>query len=151
MMDDNNAEAIWNFGKEVIIRERDAAIRGFFSDCDLHLAPINKQENSYVSNYGQQLVALASKLNISEEALNTVKILFVEALDCFINSLFWNFEQSNGKYKIVTQDKNGQDFDIVTESDGLCTGQWEFIERYSKYNTAEDMLRTGEIEKKPEE
>lgn len=150
-MDDNNTEAIWNFGKEVIIRERDAAIQGFFGDCNLHLESINEQESSCVGNYGQQLVALARKLNISEESTNIVKILFVEALDCFINSLFWNFEQSNGKYKIVTQDKNGRDFDIVTESDGLCTGQWEFIDRYSKYNTAEDMLRTGEIEKKPEE
>lgn len=97
------------------------------------------------------MVDFASQLQTDESTKQRIIALFIDTLDGFINNVFWNFEQSDGKYKIVTQDKNGRDFDIVTESDGLCTGQWEFIDRYSKYNTFEDILRTGEIEKKPEE
>ena len=139
MMDDNNTEAIWRFGKDVVVKSRDSimnCIEQLFSASDFSR---------------EEILINFQKLNLDEKAKFAVKNIIVYYLEGLMDSLFWNFEQSNGKYKIVTQDKNGREFDIVTESDGLCVGQWEFIDRYSKYNTAEDILKTGEIEKKPEE
>ena len=139
MMDDNNTEAIWRFGKDIVVKSRDSimnCIEQLFSASDFSR---------------EEILINFQKLNLDEKAKFAVKNIIVYYLEGLMDSLFWNFEQSNGKYKIVTQDKNGREFDIVTESDGLCVGQWEFIDRYSKYNTAEDILKTGEIEKKPEE
>lgn len=138
-MDDNNVEAILNFGKEIIVKSRDSNIKCVEQLCNSSLF----SDDAILSNF--------QKLNLDEKSKFIVKNVIVYYLEGLIDSIFWNFEQSNGKYKIVTQDNNGREFDIVSESDGLCTGQWEFIDRYSKYNTAEDMLKTGEIEKKPEE
>lgn len=138
-MDDNNTEAIWRFGKDIVVKSRDSimnCIEQLFSASDFSR---------------EEILINFQKLNLDEKAKFAVKNIIVYYLEGLMDSLFWNFEQSNGKYKIVTQDKNGREFDIVTESDGLCVGQWEFIDRYSKYNTAEDILKTGEIEKKPEE
>ena len=137
-MDDNNTEAIWRFGKDVVVKSRDSimnCIEQLFSASDFSR---------------EEILINFQKLNLDEKAKFAVKNIIVYYLEGLMDSLFWNFEQSNGKYKIMTQDKNGREFDIVTESDGLCVGQWEFIDRYSKYNTAEDILKTGEIEKKPE-
>lgn len=138
-MDDNNVEAILNFGKEIIVKSRDSNIKCVEQLCNSSLF----SDDAILSNF--------QKLNLDKKSKFIVKNVIVYYLEGLIDSIFWNFEQSNGKYKIVTQDNNGREFDIVSESDGLCTGQWEFIDRYSKYNTAEDMLKTGEIEKKPEE
>ena len=139
MMNNDNTEAIWRFGKDIVVKSRDSimnCVEQLFSASDFSR---------------EEILMNFQKLNLDEKAKFAVKNIIVYYLEGLMDSLFWNFEQSNGKYKIVTQDKNGRDFDIVTESDGLCTGQWEFIDRYSKYNTAEDVLKTGEIEKMPEE
>ena len=139
MMNNDNTEAIWRLGKDIVVKSRDSimnCVEQLFSASDFSR---------------EEILMNFQKLNLDEKAKFAVKNIIVYYLEGLMDSLFWNFEQSNGKYKIVTQDKNGRDFDIVTESDGLCTGQWEFIDRYSKYNTAEDVLKTGEIEKMPEE
>ena len=139
MMDDNNTEAIWLFGKEIVVKSRDSNIKAIEQ-------LFNSDELS-----DDEILMKFQKLNLDEHSKFIIKNVLIYYLEGLIDHLFWNFEQSDGKYKIVTQDKNGQDFDIVTESDGLCTGQWEFIDRYSRYNTAEDMLITGKIDKIPEE
>ncbi len=60
-------------------------------------------------------------------------MLIVHAVDLTMHSFFVNFDESIEKYKIIAKDKNGNDFDIVTESDGLPYGYYEFIDEFSKY------------------
>ena len=140
-MENKKLDTIYNFGKEVIVEARDMTIES-------QLKVINRTTRPpfRVALYKKMLA-----LDFSEEQKSLVTTMLIDAIDGAINNFIWMMECNNNKFAFVAKEEDGSCFDIEQESDGLCVRQWEFIDRYSKYNTAEDMLKTGEIEKKPEE
>jgi hypothetical protein len=137
MMDENNIDAIYEFGKEIVIKARERTIGG-----------IEQLLNGEARDEGgKKIFKELMKLNLNSESRVIIQALMIDCIDGAINNLFWDFEQSLEKYRIVTKDKNGNDFDIVTGSDGLCTGQWMFIDEFSKYKTADEILASGQMEK----
>ena len=86
--------------------------------------------------------------NLDEKQLLIIKYLLVSCVDTTFHDTLWSIESySNHKLFIKTEDGF---IDVDQETDGLTGGALGFIDRYSKYNTAEDILKTGKIEKKPE-
>ena len=137
MMDENNVDAIYEFGRDIAVSSREAGIRNV---CTL----FNSQR---IDEKGRILSKKIQNMQFSDEQKEFIKLLVVDSIDVAMVSLFIDFQESMGKYKIVTNDKQGQPFDIVTESDGLPYGYLEFIDEFSKYNTADEFLETGELEK----
>ena len=134
MMNDDNVDAIYEFGKSVVISARDRTIRGI----------IQLLNGEARDSLGKFLFEEIEKKDFSREILYA---LLLDCVDNTINDLLWSFEQNEGKYKILTSNYKGREFDIVAGSDGLCVGQWEFIDEFSQYNTADEFLETGELEK----
>jgi hypothetical protein len=130
-------DIIYDFGKDVVVKARDLAIDTGFEIVDgLSKAP------AYIE--------LHKELgNLNNEQKNTIKKLIISIVDGTINNFLWMMEQNNDKYAFVAKCKNGEQFDIEQESDGLGVGQYVFIDEYSKYNSILQILETGEIEKKP--
>ena len=130
---------IYEFGKEVAIKAREHAIQNIF---DL----LSQKRADYM---GKLLAEQISRSNFSVEQIENIKMLAIDCIDVALYGIFLNFEQSMGKYKIITSTEDGESIDIVTQSDGLTYGYLEFIDGYSKYNTADDFLETGKLEKEP--
>ena len=140
-MENKKVETIYGFGKDVIVEARDRSINEEF-----RIMNGASKAPEFIKIYSQ-----FNALNFTEEQKKYIKFFIIESIDRAINNFIWMMECNNNKFAFVAKEENNSCFDIEQESDGLCIGQWEFIDRYSKYNTAEDMLRTGEIEKKLEE
>ena len=128
-------DIIYSFGRDIIVKARDMTIDDDFKIIDgTSKAPSD--------------VALHSELNdLSDKHKEVLKKLIINSIDGAINNLIWMMEQNNDKYAFVAKRENGLPFDIEQESDGLCMGQYVFIERYSKYNNILDILETGRLEK----
>ncbi len=128
-------EVVYDFGKEVIIQARDITIREDFEIVDgTSKAPSD--------------IALHNELGtLSDSQKNTIKKLLVNSIDGAINNLLWMMEEHNDQYAFVAKCDDGTQFDIEQESDGLCIGQYEFVDRFSKYNSILDILETGKLEK----
>ncbi|MDR3179911.1 MAG: hypothetical protein LBT70_03355 [Holosporaceae bacterium] len=129
-------DIIYNFGKNVIIAARDMTIKEKFEI-------VNGSSNAplYIKLHEE----LAS---FNSEQKKIIQKLMITSIDGAINNFLWMMEQNNDKYAFVAKCKNGEQFDIEQESDGLCMGQWVFIDEYSKYNTVDEILETGKIGKK---
>ena len=140
MGNDKKLDIIYNFGKKVIVEARDRSIYEEF--CIMN-------GESKVRDF-IEIHKKFEALNLTEEQKKYITFFIMESVDRTINNFIWMMECNNKRFAFVAKEEDGSCFDIEQESDGLCVGQWEFIDRYSKYNTAEDILKTGEIEKKPE-
>lgn len=134
---DDNIDKIYDFGKDVAVNARNHAIRNIF---DL----LNQKRADYE---GKLLSQKLEQSNFSQEQIDSIKMLAIDCIDVALYGMILNFEESMGKYKIMTQDSKGDLFDIVTESDGLTYGYLEFIDEFSKYNNILDILETGKLEK----
>ncbi len=140
-MENKKLDTIYEFGRKVVVEARDTTIESHLKIIDGSTKPTFR-------------IALHKKiqaLGFTEEQKSLVTTMLVDAIDGAINNFIWMMECNNDKFAFVAKEEDNSCFDIEQESDGLCIGQWEFIDRYSRYNTAEDMLKKGEIEKKPEE
>jgi hypothetical protein len=129
-------DIIYDFGKDVVVKARDMTIEEDFGIVNgTSKPPSNIKLHRELSNF-------------SDEQKNTVKKLIINSIDGAINNFLWMMEQNNDKYAFVAKCEDETEFDIEQESDGLCMGQWVFIDEYSKYNTVDEFLETGEIKKK---
>lgn len=128
-MDENNTDAIYEFGKDIVIDARDGVIE----------VMKNILEKEPIDKIGKKIFEEVRKLNLDEQKKKMIILLISRGIDTMMHALFVNFDESFGKYRIVTKDKNGNDFNIVTESDGLPYGYYEFIDEFSKYKSACDI------------
>lgn len=128
-------DIVYEFGKDVIIQARDMTIREDFEIVD----GISKAPSD---------IALHNELRtLSDAQKHTIKKLLINSIDGAINNLLWMMEEHNDRYAFVAKCDNGTQFDIDQESDGLCVGQYEFVDRFSKYNDILNILETGKLEK----
>lgn len=136
MKKEDNLEIIYNFGRDVIVKARDMTIQEDFEIINgTSKAPSD--------------IALHNELKtLSDIQKNTIKKLIINSIDGAINNFLWMMEENNDKYAFIAKCDDGSQFDIEQESDGLCMGQYEFIDQYSKYNEILDILETGKLEKK---
>lgn len=132
-------DIIYEFGKDVITEARDITIKQSLNTIDgISKAPLR--------------IKLYSKLQgITDQQKDVIKEIIIDSIDGAINNFLWMMEENNDKYAFTAKCGNGEAFDIEQESDGLCMGQWEFIDQYSKYNTVDEILETGKIEKESSE
>jgi len=130
MMDENNTGAIYEFGKEIIIDARDSAIRGMEAFL----------KGTVIGRIEKKIFKEVKKMNFDERQQKIITLLVAEGIDAVMHSLFVNFDESFDKYKIIAKDKKGNDFNIVTESDGLPLGYYEFIDEFSKYKSSCDIV-----------
>jgi hypothetical protein len=134
MMDESNSSAIYEFGKEIVVGARDYVVDGL--------------ESVFQGKTKGHNVELFQKIqDLPVEKLNIIKQLIVSYIDSTMHNLFIRFEESDGKYQIVAKDKNGRNFDIAAESDGLGVGLFVFIDEFSKYNDYDTFVKTGKLEK----
>jgi hypothetical protein len=134
MMDENNSSAIYEFGKEIVVGARDYIVGGL--------------ESVFQGKMKGHNVELFQKIqDLPVEKLNIIKQLIVSYIDSTVHGLLIRFEESNGKYQIVAKDKNGKNFDIAAESDGLGVGIFVFIDEFSKYNDYDTFVKTGKLKK----
>lgn len=131
MMDENNMDAIYEFGKDIVINARDSAI-GEIEDL---------LKGKAFGNIRKKLFEEVKKMHLDEQKLKIITLLVADGIDAMMHRLFVNFDESFGKYRIVTKDKKENDFNIVTESDGLPYGYYEFIDEFSKYKSIDDSIR----------
>ena len=129
-MNENNSDAIYEFGKEIIIEARDGVIRGL--DDFMNGIAIGRCEKKFLEEF--------KKINFDEQQQKIIKLMVISEIDHLIHRLFVNFDESLGKYSIITKDKKGRPFDIVTESDGLPYGYFEFVDEFSKYKASSDVI-----------
>lgn len=129
-------DIVYNFGKDVIVKSRDMTIQENFEIVDG-----KSRAPSDIALYDE-----IHDLNIKQR--NTIKKIIINCIDGAINNFIWMMEQNNDKYAFIAKNEENS-FDLEQESDGLCVGQYEFIEQYSKYNNILDILETGKIEKEP--
>jgi hypothetical protein len=128
-------DIIYDFGKDIVVKARDMTI-------------VEKFEIVNGGSNAPLYIRLNEKLsNFSEEQKNVVKELMITSIDGAINNFLWMMEQNNDKYAFTAKCENGEMFDIEQVSDGLCMGQWEFIDEFSKYNDIDKILETGQLEK----
>ncbi|MDR1334543.1 MAG: hypothetical protein LBJ71_04980 [Holosporaceae bacterium] len=127
---------IYDFGKDVVVKARDMTIEE-----DFGIVNGTSKPPSDIKLHGELS-------NFSDEQKNTVKKLIINSIDGAINNFLWMMEQNNDKYAFVARCEDGTEFDIEQESDGLCMGQYVFIDEFSDYNNILKILETGEIEKK---
>lgn len=139
MNEKEKLDIIYGFGKDVIIKARDMTINS-----DFGIIEGTSKAPSYVELHKE----LA---NFNNEQKNTVKRLIINSIDGAINNFLWMMEQNNDKYAFTAKCKDGTQFDIEQESDGLCMEQYAFIDEYSKYNDILKILETGKIEKESEQ
>lgn len=126
---------IEEFGKKLVHVSRDYTISLLLKDI--------KNCDTYPESVAKFLE------NLNKEQLLILKYLLVSCIDTAFHDTLWSIESySNHKLFIKTEDCF---IDVDHETDSLTGSALEFIDRYSKYNTPEDILKTGEIEKKPEE
>jgi hypothetical protein len=134
MMDENNSSAIYEFGKEIVVSARDHILDGL--------------ESVFQGKTELPDIELFQTIqDLPVEKLNIIKQLIVNYVDSTMHCLLIRFEESDGKYKIVAKDKNGKNFDIAAESDGLGVGLFVFIDEFSKYNDCSTFAKTGKLEK----
>lgn len=137
MNEKEKLDIIYGFGKDVVVKARDMTI-------------VEKFEIVNGGSNAPLYIRLNEKLsNFSEEQKNVVKELMITSIDGAINNFLWMMEENNDKYAFNAKCEDGTQFDIEQESDGLCMGQWEFIDEFSKYNDIDKILDTGKIEKEP--
>lgn len=134
-------DIIYNFGKDVIVKARDMTIQE-----DLSILEGTAKPPIYKNIFKKM-----EELSFSKEQKEFMRALIVNAVDGAMNNFIWMMEEHNDKYAFIAKDDDGGGFDIEQESDGLCMGQWEFIDCYSKYNIIDDILETGKIEKETSE
>lgn len=133
----DNFDTIYEFGKTVAVNAREHAIQNIF---DL----LTQKRNDL---RGKLLAEKMAESNFSQRQIDSIKMLAIDCIDMALYGIFVNFEESMGQYKIMAKDKQGRLFDMVTESDGLPYGYLEFVDRFSKYSTADEFLETGKLEK----
>lgn len=132
-------DIIYEFGKDVIVQARDVTIdTGFKIVNGLSKAPAYIELHKELEKF-------------SDEQKNTVKKLIISSADGAINNFIRMMEQYNDKYAFTAKRENGEQFDIEQESDGLCMGQYVFIDEFSKYNDILKVLETGKIERESAE
>jgi len=136
-MKGKHLDIIYRFGKDVVVQARDMTIRGSLSILD---------GTANAPRYKDMLKKM-EELAFSKEQKEYMLSLVINSIDGAINNLIWMMEENNDKYAFVAKCADGTQFDIEQKSDGLCMGQWEFIDEFSKYNTADEFLETGELEK----
>lgn len=134
-------DIIYRFGKEVIVQARDVTIHGSLSILD---------GTANAPSY-KKMFKKMEELTFSREQKEYMLSLIIDSIDGAINNLIWMMEENNDKYAFWAKCADGTQFDIEQESDGLCVGQWEFIDEFSQYNTADEFLETGRLEKVQEE
>lgn len=130
----SNQDKVYQFGKDIVIEARDNSIE------NLNMLFARKSK----SNRGK-LFELISHL--PEDVICAIKNIILYSIDDSFHSILGRFDKYSGKYRIVVGDIGETAFDIVEESDGLAYGLLEFIDEYSKYNTADEFLATGKLEK----
>lgn len=128
---------IEEFGKDVAIKARDYTIS--------NIERLLSKKSKGIANMSFDLIR-----DLPPDKLEAVKHLLIHYVDGAIHDLFAKFNESCGKYKIVTKDESGNDLDIVAESDGLNYEYLGLIDEFSKYNSAEVFLETGKLEKDKE-
>jgi hypothetical protein len=84
---------------------------------------------------------------LSDEQLFALKYLLVSNIDTAMHDTLWSIE-SYSNYKLIIETPVNP-INIEDECDSITGISLDFIEKYSKYNTEETFLETGEIEKKP--
>ena len=53
-------------------------------------------------------------MEFSASQKELIKLLIIDSIDAIMIGLFLDFQESMGKYKIVTNDKQGRSFDTDT-------------------------------------
>ncbi len=139
-MEKEKLDIIYDFGKDVVVKAREQSLYFLFLMI----------ENKAKALSSKKLGKLIEK-NFNEEQKKILQMLVVDSVDSTINNFIWMMEENNDKYAFTAKTKNGEMFDMEQESDGLCMGQWEFIDEFSKYNDIDKILETGEIEKDKKE
>jgi hypothetical protein len=86
-------------------------------------------------------------VKLDDRQLFALKYLLISNIDTAIHDALWSIE-SYSNYKLIIETPAKQ-VDIEDECDSITGASLDFIEKYSKYNTEEAFLETGEIEKKP--
>ena len=136
-MKNNIEEIIKIFGKRLIKVSRDYTISIVLSELKDQRLPI----------VIQKIIG-----SFSEEQCKAMIYLLISAVDKTFHDTLWSIE-SYPEYKIIVNNDN----EIIDIDDslneligaGLTGAALEFIDEYSKYNTADDFLETGKLEKEP--
>ena len=128
MMNDDNIDAIYEFGKEIVINARDSAIKGLN----------NILNGTAYGSCDKNIMEEIKKIPLNPHQKEMIKLLAISSMDLLLHSFFVNFEESSEKYRIIAKDNQGKDFDIVTQSDGLPYGYYVFVDEYSKYKSSND-------------
>ncbi|ARN84930.1 hypothetical protein [Candidatus Nucleicultrix amoebiphila] len=137
MAKDTELRALYIFGQILMKHVRDLTIREEYNIiAGITKAPVN--------------IELYKKLKlIPDDQKETLKNLVVDAVDGALNNFLWLIEQSDD-FDLVAY-KNKETFSLKGISDGLCGDYWNFVEEFSEYTTAAEMLGYDFIEETNQE
>lgn len=120
-----NNDLVDEFGKDIVIKARDYTISNI--------------ERLFLGKTKGETGALFKEIqNLPPETLSAIQQLLVHYVDGAIHDLFVKFNESFGKYKIISKDESGKEVDLIEASDGLNYEYFIFIDEFSKYNSAYD-------------
>jgi hypothetical protein len=86
-------------------------------------------------------------IKLDDRQLFALKYLIVSSIDTAIHDTLWSIE-SCSNYKLMIETPAEQ-INIEDECDSITGVTLDFIDKYSRYNTEENFLETGEIERNP--
>ena len=117
-------KVIKEFGKEIVIEARDYTLS-------------NLERLFEGKSRGNDNVLFEKIKCLPPDVLCTIEQLIVDYIDEAIHDLFLKFNESLGKYKIITENEKGKFTNLTEESEeGLNYEYFNFIDSFSKYNSA---------------
>jgi NAD(P)H-flavin reductase len=130
-------ESIDDFGENILVSTRDAVISSL-------LKVINGTSKPPVY---QKLHSLLG--DFSDNQKEILKEFIIDAVDSCMMEFLWKLSENNSGFSLIKQLSNNKYIDLNTENqEGLEGIYLTSIDNTAKYNKVEDILITGEIEKK---